>query len=126
MSIVFKRKGNFTRTTKYLERLLEVFHSGILDKYGRAGVRALSEATPVDTGKTAASWYYDIRRTGSSVSIVFKNRNVNDGVMIAILIQYDHATGWGGWVEGIDYINPAVRPLFKQLVKDIRKEVRKS
>lgn len=125
MPIVFKHKGNYKRITRYLEKLQELFHSGLLDKYGKAGVQALSAATPVDTGKTAASWYYDIRHTGNSASIVFKNSNVNENVMIAILIQYDHATGWGGWVEGIDYINPAIKPVFKQIMEDVRKEVRK-
>mgnify|MGYP000277965666 CR=1 FL=1 len=95
----------------------------ILDKYGRAGVEALSSATPTRTGVTAASWSYKINRKNGSVSLDFYNSNINKGVPIAIIIQYGHGTGTGGWVEGIDYINPAIQPLFKKLADDAWKEV---
>ena len=98
---------------------------GDLDKYGREGVAALSSATPVDTGKTANSWYYKIERQNGSVSINFLNSNINEGVPIAIILQYGHATSTGGWVEGRDYINPAIRPLFDSIAEKAWKEVTK-
>lgn len=123
--IRFRQKGDFKKTTSFLERCKELFRNGMLDKYGRKGVEALSNATPVDTGLTADSWYYEIRHEKDRTRLIFKNRNVNEGVMIAILLQYGHTTGFGGWVEGIDYINPAIRPIFKKLLNDMWEEVRK-
>ena len=121
--IEFRQKGDFSKLSRYLERVKEAAKIGDLDKYGRAGVAALSSATPTDTGKTAASWTYVIKRQNGSVSLEFYNSNVNKGVPIAIILQYGHGTGTGGWVEGIDYINPAIQPLFKQLADDAWKEV---
>ena len=100
--IEFRQKGDFSKLSKFLERAKEAAGIGDLDKYGRAGVAALSSATPVDTGKTAASWTYEIKRQNGSVSIEFHNTNVNKGVPIAIILQYGHATTTGGWVEGRD------------------------
>lgn len=121
--ISFRQKGDFSKLNRYFEKLKEATKIGVLDKYGRAGVEALSSATPTRTGVTAASWSYKINRKNGSVSLDFYNSNVNEGVPIAIIIQYGHGTGTGGWVEGIDYINPAIQPLFKKLADDAWKEV---
>lgn len=123
--IVFKQKGDFSKLNRYFERLKEAIKLGILDKYGQMGVDALSAATPVESGLTASSWYYKIERGGGSVSINWYNSNVNKGVPIAIILQYGHGTGTGGWVEGRDYINPAIRPVFDQIADEAWKEVTK-
>lgn len=121
--ISFRQKGDFSKLNKYLERLKETVKLGDLDKYGREGVAALSSATPRDTGETASSWYYEIKRQNGSVSITFNNSNINEGVPIAIILQYGHGTRGGGWVEGRDYINPAIQPLFDKIANDAWKEV---
>ena len=123
--ITFKQKGNFSKLNRYLERVKEVAKIGILDKYGQAGVEALSSATPTDTGLTASSWYYKIERTKTYATIQFLNSNINDGVPIAVILQYGHGTGTGGWVEGRDYINPAIQPIFDKIANDAWKEVTK-
>lgn len=123
--ISFRQKGDFSKLNLYFERVKETAKIGVLDKYGRAGVSALSSATPIDTGKTAASWYYEIKRQNGSVSLEFFNSNINKGVPIAIVLQYGHGTGTGGWVEGRDYINPAIQPIFDQLAKEAWEEVTK-
>ena len=123
--ISFRQKGDFSKLTKYLERVKEGFNVGILDKYGQAGVRALASATPVDTGLTANSWYYKIEKSKGSVSISFHNSNIQNGVPIAVILQYGHGTKNGGWVQGRDYINPAIRPIFDAIVEDAWKEVTK-
>ena len=123
--ISFKHKGNFSKLTRFLERAKEVVHLGELDKYGREGVSALSSATPVDSGLTAESWYYEIENKNGRATITFNNSNINDGVPIAIILQYGHGTGTGGWVEGRDYINPAIQPLFDKIANDAWKEVTK-
>ena len=99
----------------FLRKLLKKDWSQVLKKYAEAGVQALSAATPVDSGKTAASWGYEIEETKSGLTIYWTNSNVNKHVNIAIIIQYGHATGSGGWVEGRDYINPALQPIFDQM-----------
>ena len=123
--ISFRQKGDFSKLNKYLERVRETAKVGILDKYGREGVAALSSATPVETGKTANSWSYKIKRQNGSVSIEFYNSNINNGVPIAIILQYGHGTGTGGWVQGKDYINPAIQPIFDKIANDAWKEVTK-
>ena len=125
MAIVFKQKGDFSKFNKYTERLKEVVKLGDLNKYGRAGVNALKNATPKDTGLTADSWSYQIVRTKDQVSIQFNNSNIQNGVPIAIILQYGHMTGNGGWVEGLDYINPSVRPIFEDIANEAWKEVRR-
>lgn len=115
----------FKKTTSYLEKIKEVFKSGLLDKYGRMGVEALAEATPKDTGKTASSWYYTIDRNKDVISITWSNSNFNDGVPIAVVLQYGHATRNGGFVKGIDYINPAMKPVFEEIANEAWKEVNK-
>ena len=123
--ITLKQRGNFDKLTSFLERIKEPFNMGILNKYGMKGVEALREATPKDTGKTSESWSYEITRENDIVKLSFLNSNRNQDVPIAIILQYGHGTKNGGWVEGIDYINPAIQPLFKELAKEIWKEVSK-
>ena len=123
--ISFRQKGDFSKLNRYFERLRETAKIGVLDKFGRAGVAALASATPTETGLTASSWYYEIKRQNGSVSIEFLNSNVNKGVPIAIILQYGHGTGTGGWVEGRDYINPAIQPIFDQLAEEAWMEVTK-
>ena len=121
--ISFRQKGDFSKVTRFLERAKEALHLGDLDKYGRAGVDALASATPVDSGLTASSWSYEITNRNGTARISFKNSNVQNGVPIAIILQYGHATGTGGWVEGRDYINPAIQPIFDQIANSAWKEV---
>ena len=121
--VEFKQKGDFAKLNRYLERMREVAKIGDLDKYGKEGVAALSAATPIDTGKTANSWSYKINRQNGSVSIDFYNSNFSNGVPIAIILQYGHATNNGGWVQGRDYINPAIQPIFDKIAKNAWKEV---
>ena len=123
--ITFRQKGDFSKLTSFLERAKEAIKLGDLDKYGREGVAALSSATPVRTGLTANSWYYEIERQNGSVSITFNNSNVNKGVPIAIILQYGHGTRNGGWVQGRDYINPAIQPIFDEIANNAWKEVTK-
>ena len=124
--ISFRQKGDFSRLNNYLENLKGVVRLSNLDKYGREGVNALSSATPIDSGLTSDSWYYKINRSKESVSIQFCNSNINKGVPIAIILQYGHATNNGGWVEGRDYINPAIQPIFDKLAEEAWKEVTKA
>lgn len=123
--IGFRQKGDFSKTTNFLSNLKKKISVYILDRYGRQGVAALSSATPVDTGLTANSWYYKIERDANSVKIVFCNSNIQNGVPIAIILQYGHGTGTGGWVEGRDYINPAIQPVFDKIANDAWREVTK-
>ena len=123
--ITFRQKGDFSKLTRYLERAKEVIKLGDLDKYGQEGVDALSSATPVDSGLTASSWYYKIENKNGSATISFYNSNVNNGVPIAIILQYGHGTDTGGWVEGRDYINPAILPIFEKIANDAWEEVTK-
>lgn len=121
--ISFRQKGDFSKLTRYFERVKEIVKFGNLDKYGREGVTALASATPVDSGITAASWYYEINHSRDSVSINFYNSNVNEGVPIAIILQYGHGTRNGGWVQGRDYINPAIQPIFDKIAESAWREV---
>lgn len=123
--ISFRQKGDYSKLTRYLEKIKESMRFGYLDKYGREGVAALSAATPVDSGKTASSWSYEIVNKGDTVTLSFLNSNVNNGVPIAIILQYGHGTGTGGWVQGRDYINPAIQPIFDKIAEEARKEVTK-
>jgi len=123
--ITFRQKGDFSKLTKFLERAKEVIKIGELDKYGREGVAALASATPVDTGLTASSWSYEISHKQGSTSITFKNSNIQNGVPIAIILQYGHGTRNGGWVQGRDYINPAIQPIFDKIADNAWKEVTK-
>ena len=123
--ITFRQKGDFSKLTRFLERAKETVRLGDLDKYGRQGVAALSSATPIDSGLTAESWYYEIENKKGSATITFYNSNVQNGVPIAIVLQYGHGTRNGGWVQGRDYINPAIQPIFDEIVKEAWREVTK-
>ena len=123
--ITFRQKGDFSKLTNYLERLKEAANIGVLDKYGKAGVAALASATPIDTGLTASSWYYEIENKNGRATISFHNSNIQNGVPIAIILQYGHGTGNGGWVEGRDYINPAIQPIFDKIAENAWREVTK-
>lgn len=123
-SMRFKVNGDFSRTEKFFARLRHGTPENLLRKYGERGVAALMTATPVDTGLTASSWYYDIVRDGNMLRLEFRNSNIQNGwCPIAILLQYGHAARDGSWVQGRDYINPAIQPLFDQMAKDAWKEV---
>lgn len=123
--IKFTNKGDFSKATRYLRDVKEASRLSILDKYGKSGVAALSSATPVNTGLAATSWYYTIERGATSSRIVFNNSDVENGFPVAIMLQYGHGTGTGGWVEGRDYINPAIQPIFDELAEAAWNEVTK-
>ena len=121
--IKFRQKGDFSKLTNYLEKTKSAVRLSKLDHYGREGVAALASATPVNTGLTASSWSYKITYTKDSATISFHNSNIQNGVMIAILLQYGHGTRNGGWVEGRDYINPTIQPIFDKIANEAWKEV---
>lgn len=123
--IKFKQKGDFSKITKYFKKLRFFIRNIDFDKYGREGVTALKAATPVDSGETRDSWYYEIIKEDGNVKISFNNKNIQNGVPIAIILQYGHATRNGGWVEGRDYINPTIQPIFDDIVTKAWKEVTK-
>ena len=117
------QKGDFSKTEKFLKKAKDADFYKNLEKYAEIGVNALREATPIDSGLTAESWSYEIEKSKDGAGITWTNNNVNKGENIAILIQYGHGTGTGGYVHGRDYINPAMRPVFDQIAEDIWKEV---
>lgn len=117
-------RGDFSKTFQFFEKALKKAHiPTILERYGRRGVDALSAATPKDTGLTASSWYYEVFESDNVYKLTFFNSNINKGVPIALVLQYGHGTRNGGYVEGIDYINPALRPIFEDLAEKVWKEV---
>ena len=121
--ITITQKGSFKNTERYLSRLKKAQLFAILGKYGSLGVTALSNATPIESGETAAAWTYSIVQRPGYYSIRWHNSNTHKGVPIAVLLQYGHGTGTGGYVQGRDYINPAVRPIFDQIANEAWKEV---
>ena len=121
--ITINHYGDFKKLTNFLEKMKRMFDVSMLDKYGREGVAALSAATPIDSGKTASSWTYEIKDIKDGVALTFNNTNIQNGVPIAIILQYGHGTRNGGWVEGRDYINPAIQPVFDKLANEAWKEV---
>ena len=123
MKISFTSKGDFSKTIKFLNKVKNVKINGILSKYGEIGVNALSQATPKDSGVTSRSWNYKIEVNNDNASIVWYNTNVVKGVNIAVILQYGHGTRNGGWVEGRDYINPAMKPIFDKIADQVWKEV---
>lgn len=125
MGIQVTTSGDFSKTYEFLNRLQKRSYIHVLREYGQKGVEALRSATPVDTGKTADSWYYEIEEDRNRATVSWYNRNINKGVCIAILIQYGHGTGTGGYVQGIDYINPALKDIFQQMADECWKEVTK-
>lgn len=121
--VIVKQKGDFSKTEKFLNSISKKLYYRNLQKYAEQGVAALASATPIDSGETANSWGYEIRQTKNSVSIYWTNSNVNKGVPIAVIIQYGHGTRNGGYVQGRDYINPAMRPIFDKIAESVWKEV---
>jgi hypothetical protein len=121
--ITFESTGTFKKTDAFFQAMLKKDIYRSLDKYGREGVNALASATPVDSGLTAASWDYRIERKKNSYTIVWTNSHVVDGAPIAILLQYGHGTGTGGYVQGQDYINPAIKPIFDRIANEVWKVV---
>ena len=121
--IKFRHEGDFSKLTNYLNKAASAVKVSKLDKFGKEGVAALASATPVDSGLTANSWYYNITYGDGTVTINFNNSNIQNGVPIAIILQYGHGTGNGGWVEGRDYINPVIQPLFDKIANNAWKEV---
>lgn len=116
-------KGDFNKTINFLEKAKRALSHSSLEEYGKMGVEALAVATPKRSGTTAASWYYEIEKTNDSITITWSNRNLNENVNVAVLIQMGHGTGTGGYVQGIDYINPALKPVFEKIANDVWKEV---
>lgn len=121
--ITFRQKGDFSKLTRYLTKVKAAAKVSVLDRFGKEGVAALSSATPKDSGLTADSWFYETEITNGSATISFHNSNVNKGVPIAIILQYGHGTNNGGYVQGRDYINPAIQPIFDKMAEDAWKEV---
>ena len=124
-AITVNAKGSFKNLNSFLERAKHVIKISTLDKYGKMGVDALKRATPSDSGETADSWHYEIIRDEDRTSIIWGNDNVVDGVNIALILQYGHATKSGSWVEGVDYINPALQPVFDDLARECWREIEK-
>ena len=124
--ISFRQKGDFSKLDSFLKKSKETINFRNLDRYGRDGVKALASATPVDSGLTANSWSYEIKHGSESTTISFHNSNIRDGVPIAVILQYGHGTRNGGWVQGRDYINPAIQPIFDEIANNAWKEVTKS
>ena len=123
--VKMSEKGDFKKTFKFLKAMQEKKFLSNLNKYGERGVQLLSENTPRDTGLTASSWYYKIEDDGETLTLTWYNSNVKkDYFNVALMLQYGHATKNGGWIEGIDYINPALKPLFDEMEKDIWEEVK--
>lgn len=124
--IKIKHKGDFSKTTKFLFKLSEFVHLGGLDSYGKQGVEALAKATPVESGETATAWGYKIINNKYGTKLIFTNDNVTpEGTPIAILLQYGHGTRSGTYVQGIDYINPAIQPIFQELCRKIDNDIKK-
>lgn len=123
MRVKFEVSGGFTKTERFLNRMKRREYLNVLDEFGRDGVQALRNATPVDSGVTAEAWDYEIKRTRNYTEIVWTNSNINDGVPIAVILQYGHGTGTGGYVQGRDYINPAIRPIFDKIAEKAWKVV---
>lgn len=123
--ISFRHKGDFSKSTRFLNRAKQAIRIGQLDRYGREGVAALASATPTESGETASSWYYEISQSAGSVTITWNNSHINKGVPIAVILQYGHGTGTGGYVQGRDYINPAIRPIFDKIASEVWREVTK-
>lgn len=121
--IRIKQRGNFKKTEKLLKKSIGFNYRNVLEKYGQQGVSALSASTPIDSGLTSTSWSYEIIQNGSSISIVWNNSNIQNGVNIAVILQYGHGTRNGGYVNGIDYISPALKPIFNKIAESAWKEV---
>ena len=123
MYIKFKQKGDFRNTERFLRKAHHIKYKSILDKYGQLGVEALMVATPRDSGLTSVSWGYVIEQENDKSTIIWTNSHMADSISVALLIQYGHATGNGGYVRGLDYINPTMRSIFEDMANEAWKEV---
>lgn len=123
MGITVTHRGEYSKVQMYLKKLLNKSYRETVTKYADQGLEALREYTPKDTGKTAASWSYEITETKNTIRVTYKNSNINQFVNVALILQYGHGTGTGGWVEGVDYINPALVPVFKKMADECWREV---
>lgn len=121
--ITFTHKGNFNKIEDFFKKSVNKNYIRILEKYGREGVLVLASATPIDSGETAKCWNYKITNQPGRIRLTWTNSNIVDDVPIAIIIQYGHGTGNGGYIQGRDYINPAIRPIFDIITNDIWREV---
>lgn len=121
--ISMTQKGNFKKTNRFLSGLIGFHYRKKLEHYGQRGVDALKQATPKDSGETANAWSYEIVESPGRTAIYWRNSHVVNGTNIAVILQYGHATRNGGFVEGIDYINPAIRPIFEKMADEVWKEV---
>ena len=123
--VTFKHKGDFSKTDRFFNKIVEIVTGkSLFDRYGLRGVEALRMNTPRDSGETAESWSYKVEQKKDSTTISWYNTNTNDGVKIAILLQYGHATKNGGFVKGIDYINPSIQPVFQDMANEMWNEVK--
>ena len=122
--ITLEASGSYSSTTTWLQRIGRMSIESQLARYGAKGVKALASSTPVETGKTASSWSYSITRKGDTWILSWENTNVVRGVPIAIILQYGHVTGTGGWVQGRDYINPAIKPLMDEIAEGVWRTVK--
>lgn len=118
-------RGDFKKTRNLLKRIRKLDFESLLEKYGQQGVQALAAATPKDSGETASSWFYEIEKGDGQISIYWNNTNMNQGVNIAVILNFGHGTGWGGYVQGRQYISPAIQPVFDQIAEAAWKEVTK-
>lgn len=123
MRISFESTGSFKNTESLLQRMSKANIASVLERYGAMGTAALRSATPVDTGATAASWFHKVSRNGGGWQLSWHNQNGSSGAPIAIMLQYGHGTGTGGYVAGRDYINPAIQPIFDKIADDVWREV---
>lgn len=123
MKITFTSKGDFSRTDKFLQKIFKYDHVSKVKRLAEIGVRALQQATPRDSGITAESWDYIVETNKRRTTITWTNSSTNNGFPIAIMLQYGHGTGTGGYVQGIDYINPAIQPVFDRISDEVWKEV---
>lgn len=121
--IKFRHRGNFNNTERFFKKAPKIDYRSILEKYAISGVNILSSATPIDSGLTRESWGYEIKTSSRFSSIIWTNSHIVNGVPIAVILQYGHGTKNGGYVQGRDYINPAVKPIFDKLASDAWKEV---
>lgn len=121
--ISFHHRGSLRKTETFLKKVSRDDIYSSLERYAKEGVDALSASTPSDTGKTASSWDYEIKKDKTGITIYWTNSNLVDGIPVAILIQYGHGTGTGGYVQGIDFINPALRPIFEKIAENVWREV---
>lgn len=124
MNISFESSGSFDKTESFLRNAPKANIRSILESLGHRGVQALSSATPQESGLASGSWYYEVKRTRGGWEIIWSNSDTESGFPVAVMVQYGHATGTGGWVQGRDYINPAIKPIFEKIADRAWKAVK--